>query len=72
VVNACATFTRLYANWSGYLDRLVVDGSVNGVAVLVQSGAQLFRLAQTGFVQNYLLVMAIGVFVFTTLYLIFT
>jgi NADH-quinone oxidoreductase subunit L len=72
VVNACATFTRLYANWSGLIDRWVVDGSVNGVAVLVQSGARLFRLAQTGLVQNYLLVMAVGVFVFTTLYLIFT
>ena len=71
-VNACATFTRLYANWSGLIDRWVVDGSVNGVAVLVQSGARLFRLAQTGLVQNYLLVMAVGVFVFTTLYLIFT
>jgi NADH-quinone oxidoreductase subunit L len=72
VVNASATFTRLYANWSGLLDRWVVDGSVNGVAVLVQSGARLFRLAQTGIVQNYLLVMALGVFVFATLYLIFT
>jgi NADH-quinone oxidoreductase subunit L len=72
MVNACATFTRLYANWSGLIDRWVVDGSVNGVAVLVQSGARFFRLAQTGLVQNYLLVMAVGVFVFTTLYLIFT
>jgi NADH-quinone oxidoreductase subunit L len=71
-VNACATFTRLYSNWSGFLDRLVVDGSVNGVAVLVQSGARAFRLLQTGLVQNYLLVMAVGVFVFATLYLIFT
>jgi NADH-quinone oxidoreductase subunit L len=71
-VNACATFTRLYANWSGFLDRLVVDGSVNGVAMLVQSGARALRLMQTGLVQNYLLVMAVGVFVFATLYLIFT
>jgi NADH-quinone oxidoreductase subunit L len=72
IVNAFATFTRLYSNWSGFLDRLVVDGSVNGVAVLVQSGARAFRLLQTGLVQNYLLVMALGVFVFATLYLIFT
>jgi len=50
----------------------VVDGSVNGVAVLVQNGARAFRLIQTGLVQNYLLVMAVGVFVFATLYLIFT
>jgi NADH-quinone oxidoreductase subunit L len=72
IVNGCGAFTRLYANWSGILDRLVVDGSVNGVALLVQSGARAFRLLQTGIVQNYLLVMALGVFVFATVYLIFT
>ena len=72
IVNGCAMFTRLYANWSGIVDRLVVDGSVNGVAVLVQSGARAFRLLQTGIVQNYLLVMALGVFVLATVYLIFT
>jgi NADH-quinone oxidoreductase subunit L len=64
-------FTRLYANWSGLVDRFVVDGSVNGVGVLVRGGSQMFRLVQTGIVQNYLLVMALGVFVFTTIYLIF-
>jgi NADH-quinone oxidoreductase subunit L len=72
VVNGFGAFTRLYANWSGILDRLVVDGSVNGVAVIVQSGARAFRLMQTGIVQNYLLVMALGVFVFATIYLIFS
>jgi len=72
VVNACATFTRLYSNWSGLVDRWVVDGTVNGVAILVQIGSRVFRLAQTGLVQNYLLVMAVGVFVFATIYLIFT
>ena len=72
IVNGCSTLTRLYANWSGILDRLVVDGSVNGVALIVQSGARAFRLLQTGIVQNYLLVMALGVFVFATIYLIFT
>jgi NADH-quinone oxidoreductase subunit L len=71
VVNGCGAFTRLYANWSGLVDRLVVDGSVNGVSVLVRSGSQVFRLLQTGIVQNYLLVMALGVFVFATVYLIF-
>jgi NADH-quinone oxidoreductase subunit L len=72
IVNGSAAFTRLYANWSGIVDRLVVDGSVNGVAVLVQSGARAFRLFQTGIVQNYLLVIALGVFVFATIYLMFT
>jgi NADH-quinone oxidoreductase subunit L len=72
IVNGCAALTRLYANCSAIVDRLIVDGSVNGVAVLVQSGARAFRLIQTGIVQNYLLVMACGVFVFATIYLIFT
>ena len=72
VVNASATFTRLYSDWSGILDLGLVDGAVNGVAVIVQSGARAFRLVQTGIVQNYLLVMALGVFIFATLYLIFT
>jgi NADH:ubiquinone oxidoreductase subunit 5 (subunit L)/multisubunit Na+/H+ antiporter MnhA subunit len=67
----CAVFAVI-SNWSGILDRLVVDGSVNGVAVLVQSGARAFRLLQTGIVQNYLLVMVFGVFVLATVYLIFT
>ena len=72
IVNGFGSFTRLYSNWSGILDRRVVDGSVNGVAVLIRSGAQVFRLVQTGVVQNYLLVVALGVFVFATIYLIFT
>jgi NADH-quinone oxidoreductase subunit L len=72
MVNGFGKFTRLYSVWSAWLDRLVVDGSVNGVAILVQSGARAFRLVQTGLVQNYILVMALGVFVFATIYLIFT
>ena len=71
IVNGVGKFTRLYSNWSGLVDRFVVDGSVNGVGVLVRGGSQMFRLVQTGIVQNYLLVMALGVFVFTTIYLIF-
>ena len=71
IVNGVGKFTRLYSNWSGLVDRIVVDGSVNGVGVLVRGGSQMFRLVQTGIVQNYLLVMALGVFVFATIYLIF-
>ncbi len=72
IVDGFGKFTRLYANWSGLIDRFVVDGSVNGVGVLVRSGSQVFRLVQTGIVQNYLLIMTLGVFVFATIYLIVT
>jgi len=47
-----------------------VDGAVNGVGAIVQVGSRTFRLIQTGVVQNYLLVMALGLFVFATIYLI--
>jgi NADH-quinone oxidoreductase subunit L len=69
-VNGFGAFTRLYANWSGIVDRWVVDGAVNGVGTVIQSGSRAFRLIQTGVVQNYLLVMALGLFVFATIYLI--
>ena len=70
VVNGFGAFTRLYANWSGIVDRWVVDGAVNGVGAIVQAGARTFRLVQTGVVQNYLLVMALGLFVFATIFLV--
>jgi len=70
IVNGFGKFTRLYSNWSGWVDRRYVDGSVNGAAELVRGSAQAFRLLQTGVVQNYLLVMALGLFVFVAIFLI--
>lgn len=70
IVNGFGKFTRLYSNWSGWVDRRYVDGSVDGAANLVRGGSQAFRLLQTGVVQNYLLVMALGVFVFVAIFLI--
>ena len=70
VVNGFGKFTRLYSNWSGWADRRYVDGSVDGAANLVRGGSQVFRLLQTGVVQNYLLVMAFGVFIFVAIFLI--
>jgi NADH-quinone oxidoreductase subunit L len=70
IVNGFGKFTRLYSNWSGWVDRRYVDGSVNGAAELVRGSSQAFRLLQTGVVQNYLLVMALGIFVFVAIFLI--
>lgn len=70
IVNGFGKFARLYSNWSGWVDRRYVDGSVNGAAELVRGSSQAFRLLQTGVVQNYLLVMALGVFVFVAIFLI--
>jgi NADH-quinone oxidoreductase subunit L len=53
-------------------DDILVDGTVNGVAAVVQGGSQVFRRLQTGNVQSYALsilvgvVLIIGYFIFNT------
>jgi NADH-quinone oxidoreductase subunit L len=56
---------------SGRFDLQTIDGSVNGLSVVIQFGARAFRLLQTGFVQNYLLAMVLGLFVIVTAYIFF-
>jgi NADH-quinone oxidoreductase subunit L len=52
---------RWVADWlAGPIDQGVVDGAVNGVAVLVRRLAGGFRRVQTGFVRNYALVFVFG------------
>ncbi|MBI5167713.1 MAG: NADH-quinone oxidoreductase subunit L [candidate division NC10 bacterium] len=45
--------------WEGF-DVKVVDGSVNGVAYLVEWGGSLLRKVQTGYVFNYVLAILAG------------
>jgi hypothetical protein len=44
---------------------------VNAIADLIQGGSQTFRRIQTGLLQNYLLAMAMGIFVIVSLYYFF-
>jgi NADH-quinone oxidoreductase subunit L len=60
-VNGAAALTRLASRITGAFDRYIVDGLVNGIAGFIgriMSG--LLRSAQTGFAQNYALVMVLG------------
>jgi NADH-quinone oxidoreductase subunit L len=50
-------------------DTGVIDGGVNGVASLVRSAASRLRLAQTGYVRNYALGIAVGAFILVGLFL---
>jgi NADH-quinone oxidoreductase subunit L len=50
-------------------DHDVVDGAVTGVGGLIQMGASKLRLAQTGYVRNYALGIAIGAFILIGLFL---
>lgn len=53
------------------LDKGLIDGIVNGVAVFFRGSATSLRRYQTGQIQNYAMVMAIGVFGLVALYLVF-
>jgi NADH-quinone oxidoreductase subunit L len=49
------------SNFSAWVvDRKIVDGAVNGVAVLVREGGGQVRRLQTGYVRNYALGVAAG------------
>jgi NADH-quinone oxidoreductase subunit L len=50
-------------------DKNVIDGSVTGVGGLIQAGAAKLRLAQTGYVRNYALGIAVGAFILIGLFL---
>lgn len=60
-VNGTAWLTRLSSRMTGLTDQYFVDGLVNAIAAFViRLMSPLFRAAQTGFTQNYALVMVLG------------
>jgi len=54
---------------SSLFDKYLVDGVVNGVAHTARGGSRFFRRMQSGFVQNYALVMGAGIVLITVVYL---
>jgi NADH-quinone oxidoreductase subunit L len=70
-VNGSAWFTRLSSLITGGTDIYFVDGIVNAIAnFVVRLMSPIVRAAQTGFTQNYALVMVIGLLVAVAFYLI--
>jgi NADH:ubiquinone oxidoreductase subunit 5 (subunit L)/multisubunit Na+/H+ antiporter MnhA subunit len=56
--------TRVFSRITGGVDKYLVDGIVNTVAAFIMRlMSPLFRAAQTGFTQNYALVMVLGLMV---------
>jgi NADH-quinone oxidoreductase subunit L len=70
MVNGSAFFTRISAWFSGLFDRMVVDGMVDTTGSTLREASHGFRRLQTGLVQNYALLMIVGVFAFVGAYLI--
>ncbi len=70
LVNGAAAGTKVVAWVSAATDRSLVDGLVNAVARVLEELSFTFRRLQTGLIQNYALVMLVGVFACVTVYLI--
>jgi NADH-quinone oxidoreductase subunit L len=68
-VNGSGWLTQLSAWVSHMIDKYVVDGLVNLVGWSAGEGSYGLRRIQTGLVQNYALLMVLGVFAFLTVYL---
>ena len=61
IVNGLAWLSRQLSRIVGGIDKYLVDGIVNTVAAFIMRlMSPLFRAAQTGFTQNYALVMVLG------------
>jgi len=69
-VNGSAALTRITSWFSHMADKYVVDGAVNLVGWTAGEGSLFLRRLQTGLVQNYALLMLVGIFLFLTLFLI--
>jgi NADH-quinone oxidoreductase subunit L len=61
IVNGVGSATRLVAAIGGGIDRYIIDGAVNGVAWSVRSVGSQARKLQSGVIQNYVLVVFVGV-----------
>jgi len=62
-VNGTAWLTRFSSLVSGWIDRYVVDMVVNLVGWFARVGSVIFRAIQTGFAQNYMFAIVLGIFI---------
>jgi NADH-quinone oxidoreductase subunit L len=70
-VNGTGWLTVALSHASAKFDFRGVDGLVNLIADVIQGGSNVFRRIQTGVLQNYLLAMAMGIFVIASLFYFF-
>jgi len=68
-VNGVGHATKRSAVASTAFDNMVVDGTVNAVGYELTRSSRMLRAWQTGYVQNYALIIALGIFVLVSAYL---
>ncbi|MCX6645435.1 MAG: NADH-quinone oxidoreductase subunit L, partial [bacterium] len=61
IVNAVGWLTYQFARLQGWFDNAVVDGIVNGVVWVVNYFSNFVKPIQSGFVQNYMMVVVVFV-----------
>ena len=69
VVNGASNATKRSASASVAFDDMVVDGAVNAVGDELSWSSRIFRGWQTGYVQNYALIITLGIFAIISAYL---
>ena len=69
VVNGVSNATKRSASTSVAFDDMVVDGAVNAVGDELSWSSRIFRGWQTGYVQNYALIITLGIFAIISAYL---
>jgi NADH-quinone oxidoreductase subunit L len=62
--------TVAFSTVSGFFDKYFVDGAVNLVGWVLQRFSRVFRRVQTGYVSNYALVLAFGMFALVCIYMV--
>ncbi len=68
-VNGSSWLTVRLSAMSAWNDLKIVDGMVNAIADVIQGGSLRLRLLQTGVIQNYILVMSLGILGMVVIYL---
>ena len=65
-----AGWLTIFSSWFSHLiDKYLVDGLVNVLGAVFEESSFVLRRVQTGLIQNYALVMLLGVFAFVSMYL---
>ncbi|MBI4249354.1 MAG: hypothetical protein HY611_07610, partial [Elusimicrobia bacterium] len=70
IVDGFGAAALLISRVKNWFDNVVIDGAVDGTGYTTQHVGGVLRLAQTGYVQNYLLYVALGVSLIAVLMLI--
>ncbi|MCW5971535.1 MAG: NADH-quinone oxidoreductase subunit L [Blastocatellales bacterium] len=70
VPNGSARLAHVLSRGSEWFDKYVIDLAVNLQGWMVRAGSVVLRSAQTGLVQNYALLMVLGLIAFFAVYLL--